>query len=166
MAKSKATDSIVTRVTKMKTGLLSELAGKTLELGGAVVTVDDVVAEVDAYIAQVTAARTAKTGWAVALRAQHATEATTINPRLAALELYLEGFYGPTSPTLDKFGLSPRKPVRKTVKVKAGAIEKDLATRVARHTEGPREKEAIHGTVTEPSAPAPAPVTPADAPKR
>jgi hypothetical protein len=46
-----------------------------------------------------------------------------------------------------------------TVATKAEAVEKSHATRQARGTKGPRQKEAIHGTVPS-TTPAPAPASP------
>lgn len=56
-------------------------------------------------------------------------------------------------------GFEPRTAKKPTPAVKTVAIAKGTATRVARHTTGPKQKAKIHGTVPEP-APAPSPVTP------
>lgn len=53
---------------------------------------------------------------------------------------------------LDEFGYTPRKPRAKSVKVKAAAADKAAATRVARHTLGPKAKAKVKGVVApEPS---------------
>jgi hypothetical protein len=90
-----------------------------------------------------------------------------MDPELAALTSYLEGIYGAQSSILADYGIKPKKPYKRTVKSKVTAAEKDAATRLARDTMGPREKEAIHGTVAAEPEPAPAtPPTPPDAPKK
>jgi hypothetical protein len=55
---------------------------------------------------------------------------------------------------LGEFAMTPAKKAGKTVAVKQEAIEKSLATRVARHTSGSKQKAKIHGELP------PAPETP------
>ena len=73
-----------------------------------------------------------------------------------SLRGYLVGQHGRgANAVLNDFGIeAPRTTGPKTVKAKADAAEKALATRKARHTMGKRQKAGIHGAVT-----ATAPVT-------
>jgi hypothetical protein len=71
---------------------------------------------------------------------------------------------GQNSTGFASLGFEPRTAKKPTPAVKTAAIAKGEATRVARHTTGPKEKLKIHGTVPEP-APAPSPVTPSVATK-
>jgi hypothetical protein len=66
---------------------------------------------------------------------------------------------GQNSSGFASLGFKPRTTKKAKPAVKTAAIAKGAATRVARHTTGPKEKLKIHGTVPEP-APAPSPVTP------
>ena len=66
---------------------------------------------------------------------------------LAELHAYAQATYGKTSPILEDFGFKPTVAVVKPVKVKAQAVERGALTRAARHTMGPKQREAIHGEV-------------------
>ncbi len=79
----------------------------------------------------------------------------------AALKQYVLAHFGDSSPAITDFGYSPRKVAQKTVAEKYQTLEKQLATRAARHTMGSKQKAAIHGQVNAPAPqpqPAPAPV--------
>jgi hypothetical protein len=67
-----------------------------------------------------------------------------------SLRSYLLGQHGRDAhAVLNDFAMeAPRATGPKTVKAKADAADKSLATRKARHTMGKRQKEGIHGTVT------------------
>ena len=142
----------------MSAGLLKHYAGKSLVLGNASVTVDDLVGSFTSYQAQLNAAAAQRAAWLAATKAVEELEETQINPALVNLHRYLEGVYGVAGAPLADFGMTPRQPAQRSVKAKAEAIDKSLATRVARHTLGERQKAAIHGAASSP-APAPAPVT-------
>ncbi len=110
--------------------------------------------------AQIVALRSQLRSAMVAIRA----ERTAIAANDAAVKVVAAGTLGENSTGYASLGFTPRTVRKPTLAVRAVAVVKGAATRVARHTLGPRQKEAIHGTVTEPapaSSPAPAPVTPA-----
>jgi hypothetical protein len=77
-------------------------------------------------------------------------KATTLT---ASLKKYVVAHFGESSPVLADFGFTPRKLAQKTVAEKFQTVEKQLATRAARHTMGSRQKAAIHGSI----APSPSP---------
>jgi hypothetical protein len=67
---------------------------------------------------------------------------------------------------LAEFGLKPKKPRRpRTVQEKLDAVQKNLNTRTARHTAGPRQRAKIKGGATPPlPTPEPTPVHAAPTP--
>ncbi len=81
----------------------------------------------------------------------------------ASLKKYVVAHFGESSPVLADFGFTPRKLAQKTVAEKFQTVEKQLATRAARHTMGSRQKSAIHGSIAPSPVPAPV-VQPAPAP--
>jgi hypothetical protein len=88
-----------------------------------------------------------------------------------ALRRFLVSQFRTSPDVLADFGIVLRKPATPTVQTKSVAVAKRAATRVARHTLGPKAKATIKGTLTTAgtspaaaSAPA-APPTPATPPK-
>ena len=115
---------------------------------------------------------------ATASRSQLATDVKAeldshqkVDPLLRFLKSFVMGHFGDTqnaASTLADFGYTPHKPRSTNVDVKAAAAGKMRATRVARHTMGPKQKAKVKGTIaTAPSndvAPAKAPPAPAAVP--
>ena len=66
---------------------------------------------------------------------------------------YVRAVHGNTNVVLSEFGMTPRKRAKSTVATKLEAIAKSAATRVARHTAGPKQKANIHGEVPPPAKP-------------
>jgi hypothetical protein len=155
ISKKRGKNDVVARVLAFIAGLIKNQSGETLVLGGVSITVLALIAELQAYIAELNANTAAHAAWLAQTQKTKTIEIAETT-RLEQLTHYLEAIYGSASPTLADYGLTPAKPAKRTVKAKAAAVAKDAATRLARDTEGPREKEAIHGTV----APEPAPATP------
>jgi hypothetical protein len=138
---------------RMKTtagGLKQLLAHQTLILNGSPVQVDDLIAEIDGYVAQLGTTAMAYSMWLAEVQTTRTAE-TQLAVRLAALQTYLVATLGAGSQTLVHFGFEPRKPPKRTVRAKAAAAVKSRATRAERHTIGPRQKAAIHGTVDKPA---------------
>jgi hypothetical protein len=82
---------------------------------------------------------------AVQLREERAP---MVNAAVAEVNPAILALVGTKSSELTKFGLKPKKKPRAlTVEERAAATAKLRATRAARHTMGPRQKAAIHGTV-------------------
>jgi hypothetical protein len=162
--RSTAKQNVIGKLQRLSAGLRKLLGGQTIVLAGKSVKVDDLLKVFDAYIAQLATTDQAHSDWLTQVAVTRAMENGQVNPQVASLEDYLRSFYGPTSQTLTSFGLAPRKARARTAKTNIEAAEKNAATRVARHTLGPRQKAAIHGT--EPAETTP-PTTPTpDAPKR
>lgn len=67
---------------------------------------------------------------------------------ISAVIAGLWGKYTRTNPVLAHFGQKPLTQATLTVEQKALAVAKNKATRIARKTMGPRQKEAIKGDVT------------------
>jgi hypothetical protein len=150
-AKSKVNFAAV--ILKMVSGLTKHYAGQSLPLGGATVKVDDLVADFNKYAPQATTTEAAHTAWTQEVVALDALD-QALNASLVLLRSYLRGALGVTNPVLSDFGITPRKSAAKSLAVKAVAAEKSRATRVARHTMGPRQKASIHGVVPAPETPA------------
>jgi len=65
----------------------------------------------------------------------------------SALKQYVLAHFGDTNPAIADFGYSPRKVAQKSVAEKHESVEKQLATRAARHTMGsPAPDPAVGGT--------------------
>jgi hypothetical protein len=132
------------RLNGLAAGLRKHLMGQALSINNTSVTVTDLLAELDTYPVQITATAAARSAWLQQVAAERAV-VLRLKPELVSLEHYLRGRYGQSNPILGDFGLTPRKPPKVAVPVKAAAIEKSAATRVARRTMGKRQKAAVHG---------------------
>jgi hypothetical protein len=85
----------------------------------------------------------ARAAWLTSVQAQRDTNDMT-DPMLRAFKAYVISLYGDTqnaASTLADFGYTPRKPRPKDVAVKALAADKARATRKARGTMGPKQKD-------------------------
>jgi hypothetical protein len=153
---------LIAEIMQMIAGLQKYFAGQTLVLAGESVKVDDLIKEFTAFAAQLNSANAAHLAWLAQVKALDETTDTEINPRFVTLHRFLEGRFGMASASLGDFGMKPRKARARTAAQKAATAQKSAATRTARHTLGPRQKAAIHGTA---AAPAPAPTEP-EAPKK
>jgi hypothetical protein len=95
-----------------------------------------------------------------------ASQAPALRSRMAALVTIVKGSFGNSPDVLADFGLKPNK-VRTplTIDQKAVAAARRAATRAARHTMGPKQRQQVKGTITTivspPPADAPKPVAPA-----
>jgi hypothetical protein len=74
----------------------------------------------------------------------------TVNEVYSALQTILRSQYGNASDALADFGMAPRKVTKKSPLTKVIAAERNLATRTARGTRGPKAKLAIQGTASAP----------------
>jgi hypothetical protein len=93
----------------------------------------------------------ARAAW-LALSKANAAKIAAANAMIVGLHTCLRNMYGDSSPTLVDFGMKPKAVKARTGAAKVTAAQKAAATRLARHTLGPRQKAAIKG-----AAPAPAP---------
>jgi hypothetical protein len=145
-------NDMVGRLSAVGAGLKQHFAGQTLTLATAAVKVDDILTTLDGYAAQVAATLKAHAAWTQQVDAERAQKAQ-VTALLQTVEDFLRGFYGPRNTLLADFGLAVRKPRKPTTPTLATAVQKSAATRVARHTMGPRQKAAIHGPAATPPAP-------------
>jgi hypothetical protein len=94
-----------------------------------------------------------------------AAQAASLRSQMAAFVTFVKATFGNSPDALADFGLKPKKTrASLTIGQLAEAAARRAATRAARHTMGPKQKQHVKGTittiVTPPAAPAPAPVTP------
>jgi hypothetical protein len=99
-----------------------------------------------------------------AVKAQNASQARA-QIVASSLKANVISHYGDTSPVLAEFGFSARKVAVKSVAEKMLVVQKQLATRAARHTMGSQQKSSIHGDISSSTSNgAPAQTAPATAP--
>ncbi len=128
-------------------GLQKHYAGKTLLLDGVQVTTQVVVDVLNAYAAAIAATAAARAVWTGDVAAERKLRPTSM-AQLEAVHDLVRLNFGTASPVLADFGMTPRTPGnagKKTVAVKAAALEKSRADPRARHTMGPKQKAKIHG---------------------
>jgi len=120
----------------------------TLSLDGAERTPAEVTQELGDYVEATNKTRAARAAWIDAVRDEEAKLAVA-RARLAALRTLVAMKYGnDAAASLGEFGFAPHKRGQKTVETKAAAIAKAAATRKARKTMGPRQRDAVKGQVT------------------
>jgi hypothetical protein len=143
-------------VQKLLAGLDKHYAGQSLTINGTPTAVTEIGTELEAYLASMSTADATNTLWKQQLKAARANE-PRLEAMVTAIHAVVRGNLGISNPALADFGMKPRTPSKRTSQEKAETAQKSLATRVARHTTGPKQKKAIHGTV--PASPRPAPAT-------
>ena len=139
-----------------------------------VLIVEQKSAVVDVLSAYVKANGTAAAGklqWRKAV-ADEKSALAAARPVRALLKTFLQSRLGKASPQLNGFGFETTKAPRASAKTKAAAVDKNKATRAARHTMGttqrkrvkaptPPSPEPVPTASTQPAQPAPAGVKPA-----
>jgi hypothetical protein len=156
-------------IQKAIAGLEKHFAGQTLVLGGNSITTAALITEFTGLATQLSSVETARQSWLVQTKALDEAVTGTFNARLAALHRFVVNQFGLSGAELVDFGMKPRQTRKRTGQEIVETAQKSAATRTARHTTGPRQKKAIHGTAaapvtTEPAAPTPP--TPAPDTKR
>src|SRR5262249_16347650 len=128
---------------------------QTFVIAGKTYTIAQVLAALQERIDKAKSVPVAKATWLALLRALQA-EYDQSKPFVAAIRQAMRIMFAASPDALTEMGVGPRK-TRRILPVtdKALAIQKSKATRVARHTMGKRQREAITGS---PSAPEPAPM--------
>ncbi len=139
---------------KLETGIQQNLTS-VITIGGTKYTATQLAAVFQARIDARNAVDVAKGAYQKALAAL-STEIATSKGLVAGTKSVLLVMFMGAPDTLAEMGLSERKTPVKNVAVKAGAIEKSLATRVARHTTGPKARLKVTGVAAAPAAAAPA----------
>ena len=137
----------------------------SLTLGSESFTPAQVEAFLQTLIDLRTAVDDAKSATKAKIMAEDA-QAPALRSRMAALVAIVKASFASSPDVLADFGLKPKK-VRAplTIDQMAAAAAKRAATRAARHTMGPKQKQQVKGTITTivspPAANAPAPIKPA-----
>jgi len=180
----KSKKSVATRAGSIITGLKANYPNGKQELtfgGGAIkVAVDDAIANMQAIVDNRSAVTAAKAA-AQAKVAEEDAKMPTLLAFMRALVAFIKLTFGADPAALATFDIAPRKaPTPMTAEEKAVAVAKREATRKARGTTSPKEKQKVHGNVnatlvvtsSAPAAPAapeptaaPAPVAPVTPPK-
>jgi len=144
---------------KIQAGVSKHIT-KNIVLNGTSVSAKDINAVLQSTMSAEDVCDVLRMQLAEAVKAAKAAESSA-KVLKAALKQYVLSHFGESNPAIIDFGYSPRKVAQKTVAEKYLTVEKQLATRAARHTMGSQQKSAIHGQVDTPapqaSAPAPAP---------
>jgi hypothetical protein len=86
-----------------------------------------------------------------AVKAKVSAEVTQSPPALAfmsAFRSFLKVHFSTSPDVLADFGINPKARAPVSVEAKAAAVAKRAATRAARHTLGPKQKQGIKGAVT------------------
>jgi hypothetical protein len=118
-----------------------------VRIQGEVLTAAGVVARLGALPALRDGVEAANAAVATKLEADR-TEGPSLRRFAAAYEAFVQLAFATRPDILVDFGLEARKPRRKaTPEEQAAAVAKRAATRAARHTMGPRRKQAIKGDV-------------------
>jgi hypothetical protein len=105
----------------------------------------DVIAKLDTYGPKLMSANAAHQAWLAESRELAQLASGELDPMLVNLHNFLVGRFGRGGGTLTDFGMTPRRPRKKTAQQRVAIAQKAAATRTARHTVGPRQKKAIRG---------------------
>jgi hypothetical protein len=145
--------------TSLKEGIDQKYAGATWLIQGQPHTTADVDAVLDKRIEANKESDTAHADWRTAC----ATAKTVMHdtaPVVHAVEQRIRAECGNDPAALAVFGLKPVKKRTRTVKEKAQAADKAVATRKRHDTMGSVQKKEADKAAAETPAPAPAPATP------
>jgi hypothetical protein len=162
---SSARDSILASDQKMIAGIQKHQAAlPTLMVGGVGVAPLDIVKMLQDRIALGKAVEPATAARAAAVKAFRDKRAATAGPVLG-LKRAVRAIFADSPDTLADFGLTALKSGKASVKTKAAAVDKNKATRAARHTMGSVQRKSVTGARPAPStSPAQAASAPAASP--
>jgi len=152
-------------------GIAKYLADQSLLISKVSTKCADIRTKLQGWEARQIAVDGAYAEWKRLREALVADKKATIVPYLRLLRRAIEAVYGPDDATLLEFGLTPRRVPVRTTESRLAAAKKAVATRLARHTLGPKARKAIKGTVPEatttpPSEPTPPASNPGGAPTK
>ena len=134
-----------------------------LIIAGTQYAPDEAVAILEARAAGSEAAVTARVALTTAVKAA-IDQRTRTKPFASSLHQMVIAMFGNRPDILADFGVAPRKEPTIKLETKVAAVEKNLATRKARHTMGSKQRSLIHGDVP-PEVTAPLAATGGDPPK-
>jgi hypothetical protein len=119
--------------------------GDTFTLGGKTYGRDELVAAFMRVGVLARESEMAHATWLAALEVERLYIEQQHRLRMQ-LQQFLQATYGPDGGVaLEQFGLAPAKAGKKTVQVKAAAVDKALETRKLRGTLGKKQKKSIKG---------------------
>jgi len=154
-------DSASTAILGVDKGLAGIIS---ISLGGVTYTPVQIKTILQADVDATNAIDATKAAWSKAVTDGRATRAEA-RAMLRNLRAYLIVTKGARAVgLLADFGFLPPKSTKVTVKTKAAAVDKTLATRAARHTMGKNQKAAIKGAAPATTGSAPATEAPASPP--
>jgi len=119
---------------------------QSIPVGSQMVTPPEIVQVLDDRIARVKATIAAADARTAAVKAERDERKKTA-PFVNSLKRIVVGMFSQSPDTLGVFGLKAPKVGKRTVAVKAVAVDKVAATRKARNTMGPRARKSVKGTV-------------------
>ena len=163
--------TLVSRFNVLVAGLQALADADSLVLAGKTYMKSAVVDVLSAYVKANGTAAAGKLQWRKAV-ADEKSALAAARPVRALLKTFLQSRLGKASPQLNGFGFETTKAPRASAKTKAAAVDKNKATRAARHTMGttqrkrvkaptPPSPEPVPTASTQPAQPAPAGVKPA-----
>ncbi len=160
MAKNKSKITLRTILGDLLSGIDKHFNGQSLIIKGVSVKSNDLEARWQTYLAAVTDADTARAAWLGKVDVVNKL-LPGIRSDIVGVHDYVRVMFGPANPALADFGMSPERGVAtRTVAEKAAAIGKSLATSFVRHTLGPKQMAALHGSAPT-ASPSPVPAAPA-----
>ncbi len=116
-----------------------------LPVGSRMMTPDEIVQIFQDRLATGKAVLAAEAARTAAIKAdKDKRQSTAVFER--SFRRMVQGMFSQSPDTLAIFGLKPLKAAKKTVETKATAVAKNKATRVARNTQGKKQKSKIKGT--------------------
>jgi hypothetical protein len=125
----------------------------TVAIGSTSYKTADLIGTLQARIDARNAAISSRATWRAAVQAERDQRVKT-QTQVAGLRRALQVAFAGSIDGLGDFGLSPGKTPVVTPDARVEAVAKAKATRIARHTMGPKEKAKIKGTVdTAPATP-------------
>jgi hypothetical protein len=118
-----------------------------VEFEGVVRTPAEIVAGLQQLVTLRADTEAAKATYEKAVASENAARPALLE-LMSGLVEFVRTTFGNDAPTLNAFGLAPKKKrAPQTVEEKAAAVAKREATRAARHTMGPKAKLAVKGNV-------------------
>jgi hypothetical protein len=147
MLSIKSKSALLFSLQALRGGVQKHFANKSVTVAGVVVPATTIVQAVQAQIDAINAIAAAKAAWMHAVQQQRAQLESVIAPYAAAVRHYAAVMFGTTSLEYQDFGFAPTKKPARTAMSKAKAALQNVATRVARHTMGSKQRAKIHGVV-------------------
>ncbi len=128
----------------LASAVAKHFTNQTLILGGRQVPGAQVLAELRGYLALLAAVDQVRVQLAARLDAARRSYAG-MQALVRDLKAYLRVMYASSRETLNDFGMQPARKRKRTITTKLAAIAKSKATRVTRHTMGPKQRAKLRG---------------------